>query len=315
LQLKTAMPFPPVSMHSIRSSNQRTLATHWNALAADRGFPPIGAFQPQAANHSLEQIILWDVERAGEAGGNCFRVRKVGLRAAEAIGDSPVGPIGKTMEELAPSALREISLNGARECVASGCAIYEIITTVDANAHVVECERLLLPFGDGEHVEQIVASLQLISFQGAIERQGFARDFVGKPQMTFSGMILSDAMARRGASAAVRVSQGTQANGATAHTQAASASREMAEPSSAQQPANDQRKAARRTVLKTGRIRFEKSSEICTVRDMSATGAAIDLAQAASIPDKFTLVLEMESTARNCTVVWRKDRQLGVRFG
>ena len=123
------MPFQPVSMHSIRSSNQRALAAHWNALASDRGFPAIGAFNPQATDHSPEQMILWDVENNGEAGGNCFRVRKVGLRAVEAIGDSPIGPIGKTMEELAPPPLREISLNGARECVASGCAIYEIITT------------------------------------------------------------------------------------------------------------------------------------------------------------------------------------------
>jgi hypothetical protein len=309
LYLKTVMPFQPVSMHSIRSSNQRALAAHWNALASDRGFPAIGAFNPQATGHNPEQMILWDVESAGETRSSCFRVRKVGLRAVEAIGDSPIGPIGKTMEELAPPALREISLNGARECVASGCAIYEIITTVDANAHVVECERLLLPFGDGDSVEHIVASLQLISFQGAIERQGFARDFVGRPQLTFAGMILSDAMARRGPSAvSAGLSQGAQ-------TQAASNSREAAGAASTQQPATDKRKATRRTVLKTGRIRFGQSSETCTVRDMSATGAAIELAHSASAPDKFELVLEMESAARNCTVVWRKDRQLGVKFG
>jgi PilZ domain len=309
------MPFQPVSMHSIRSSNQRALAAQWNALATDRGFPAIGAFNPQATGHSPEQMILWDVESTGEADGCCFRVRKVGLRAVEAIGESPIGPIGKTMEELAPPLLREISLNGARECATSGCAIYEIITTVDANAHVVECERLLLPFGDGEHVEQIVASLQLISFQGAIERQGFVREFVGQPQLTFAGMILSDAMTRRGASAIAARAAAVQGNGPAAPTHVASASRGAAEPGSTQQGATDKRKAARRTVLKTARIRFEKSSEICTVRDMSATGAAIDLAHAASIPDRFTLVLEMESAARNCTVVWRKDRQLGVRFG
>ncbi len=244
-QLKIVMPFQPVSMHSIRSSNQRALATHWNALASDRGFPAIGAFNPQATGHSPEQMIVWDVESAGEAGSSCFRVRKVGLRAVEAIGDSPIGPIGKTMEELAPPPLREISLNGARECVASGCAIYEIITTVDANAHVVECERLLLPFGDGEHVEQIVASLQLISFQGAIERQGFARDFVGRPQLTFAGMILSDAMARRRPSAiAARVSQGPQANGATAHTQAASDRAKRQSTVQTQQPASRQAKGS-----------------------------------------------------------------------
>jgi hypothetical protein len=234
----------------------------------------------------------------------------VGLRAVEAIGDSP---IGKTMEELAPPPLREISLNGAHECVASGCAVYEIITTVDANAHVVECERLLLPFGDGEHVEQIVASLQLISFQGAIERQGFAREFVGKPQLTFTGMILSDAMTQKGPTAiAARLSQ---TNGTSTPAQTATDPREMVEPGSEQQPAADKRKAPRRAVLKTGRIRFGRSSEICTVRDMSATGAAIDAAGAAGVPDKFELVLEMESAARKCTVVWRKDRLLGVKFG
>ena len=32
------------------------------------------------------------------------------------------------------------------------------------------------------------------------------------------------------------------------------------------------------------------------------------------IPERFTLVLEMESAARPCTVVWRKDRQIGVEF-
>jgi hypothetical protein len=243
------MPFQPVSMHSIRSSNQRALAAQWNALATDRGFPAIGAFNPQATGHSPEQMILWDVESTGEADGCCFRVRKVGLRAVEAIGESPIGPIGKTMEELAPPLLREISLNGARECATSGCAIYEIITTVDANAHVVECERLLLPFGDGEHVEQIVASLQLISFQGAIERQGFAREFVGQPQLTFAGMILSDAMTRRGASAiAARVTAAVQGIGPAAPTQVASTSHGAAEPASMQQGATDKRKAARRTV-------------------------------------------------------------------
>jgi len=300
-------------MHSIRSSNQRALATHWNALATDRGFPAIGAFNPQMANHSPEQMIVWDVENASEAGSSCFRVRSVGLRAVEAIGDSPIGPLGKTMEELAPPPLREISLNGARECVASGCAVYEIITTVDANAHVVECERLLLPFGDGEHVEQIVASLQLISFQGAIERQGFAREFVGRPQLTFTGMILSDAMTRQGPTAIA--ARRSQTNGTSAPAQPARDPRDMAEPGSEQQPATDKRKAPRRAVLKTGRLRFGRSSEICTVRDMSSTGAAIDTAGAARVPDKFELVLEMESAARACTVVWRKDRLLGVRFG
>ena len=78
----------------------------------------------------------------------------------------------------------------------------------------------------------------------------------------------------------------------------------------------DKRKAARRKVLKTGKIHFGKSQ-----RDLHRAGHVrdrrIDRARAiqSSVPDQFTLVLEMESAARKCTVVWRKDRQLGIQFG
>jgi hypothetical protein len=305
--LKIAMPFQRVSLHSIRSSNQRALATHWNTLAVGRGFPTIAAFNPQSTGHSPEQIVQWDVESMDETGDRRFRVRAMGLRAAEAFGS---GLIGKTMEELVPPALRAISLNGARECAASGCAVYEVITTVDANAHQVDCERLLLPFGNGDSVEQIVASLQLISFQGTVERQVIARDFEAGPQVMFSGKIPSDAMVRWLASAPPL--QPAQANGS-----GAGARQPRDEPAAAPEKPErpDQRKAARRTVLKTGRIRFGRTSEVCTVRDMSATGASIELADAMNVPDRFSLTLEMESAARKCAVVWRRERQLGVKFG
>jgi hypothetical protein len=305
------MPFQRVSLHSIRSNNQRALATQWNMLAANAGFPSIGAFQPQAAGHSLEQIVLWDVDNTVERNARSFRVRQVGLRASEAFGGDMVG---KTMEELVPPALRTISVNGARECVESGCAIYEIITTVDGNAHQVDCERLLLPFGEDGNVEQIVASLQLISFQGTVERQAIRHDFETGPQVTFSGMILSDAMARlgpealadrkvRSAPSIVPVAAAQELEPVLVHVQA---------PES-QGP--EKRKAARRTALKTGRIRFGKTTENCTVRDMSAIGASIEVADAMDVPDRFSLVLEMESSARKCEVMWRRERQLGVKFG
>jgi len=34
----------------------------------------------------------------------------------------------------------------------------------------------------------------------------------------------------------------------------------------------------------------------------------------ASIPDKLSLLMEMESTTRRCAVVWRKPTQIGVDF-
>lgn len=52
----------------------------------------------------------------------------------------------------------------------------------------------------------------------------------------------------------------------------------------------------------------------CTVRNVSATGASIEGANLTGTPDVFTLVLEMELTARPCTVVWRKKTRIGVQF-
>jgi hypothetical protein len=298
------MSFQPVSMHSVRSSNQRTLVEHWNMLSVGRRFPSIEDFNPQARDHTPEQLIIWDVEGSGSQ--RQFRVRRMGLRAAEALGS---GPIGRTMEELVPPALREISLQGAHECAATGSAIYAIISTV-ANGNLVDCERLLLPFGrNGDTVEHIIAALQLISFQGAVERQEVSRDFETRSQMTFAGKIPSDWGARNPLV--------TVAAPALAPERVPAMSPEPVGVAAAPAgpPPADKRQAARRKVLKTGKIHFGKSREVCTVRDLSSTGASIELARRINVPDYFTLVLEMESAARKCTVVWRNGLQLGIQFG
>jgi hypothetical protein len=289
------MPFQPVSMHTIRSSNQRALAAHWNMLSTDRRFPSFAAFQPQPKDHSPEQLIVWDVEDGGEAGGRRFRVRRLGLRAEETLGASM---IGKTMDEVVPPSLKTISLDGAHACAASGSALYAIITTV-THGHQVDCERLLLPFGEGDTVEQIVASLQLISFQGPIDRREIRSDFEMRCSVSFAGSINSDWAVRNPGVIATPERPVLQAAPALAPESLAA----------------DKPKPSRRKVFKTGKIYFGKSSEVCTVREMSATGASIELADPAHVPDRFRLVLEMESASRSCAAIWRKDRQIGIRFG
>ena len=76
----------------------------------------------------------------------------------------------------------------------------------------------------------------------------------------------------------------------------------------------DKRKATRRDVMRAGKISFARQSMTCTVRNISATGAAIEGANITTIPDSFKLVMEMESAARDCKVVWRKPKQIGVAF-
>jgi hypothetical protein len=52
----------------------------------------------------------------------------------------------------------------------------------------------------------------------------------------------------------------------------------------------------------------------CSVRNVSNTGAALDVTSPIGIPDQFALVLPGEGLPMPCHVVWRKQRRLGVAF-
>jgi hypothetical protein len=78
--------------------------------------------------------------------------------------------------------------------------------------------------------------------------------------------------------------------------------------------ATDHRIRQRRRVLKTGRISFAESIITCTIKNLSATGAALEVTKSTGVPENFDLVIEMERAIRSCEVVWRREKCLGVRF-
>ena len=52
----------------------------------------------------------------------------------------------------------------------------------------------------------------------------------------------------------------------------------------------------------------------CTVRNISDTGAAIEVESPLYIPDRFKLIVQTDNLNRSCHVVWRKERRIGVAF-
>jgi PilZ domain len=74
------------------------------------------------------------------------------------------------------------------------------------------------------------------------------------------------------------------------------------------------RRAPRHRVLKAGTISFGGAGISCTVRNLSETGAALEVPSPVGIPAEFTLVVEADHTTRQCRVVWRKERRIGVTF-
>ena len=79
---------------------------------------------------------------------------------------------------------------------------------------------------------------------------------------------------------------------------------------------DEHRQASRRRLFKAGKISFESGGAIdCTVRNLSQTGAALEVASPIAIPENFTLLINDEQQMHTrCRVVWRKENRIGVQF-
>ena len=78
---------------------------------------------------------------------------------------------------------------------------------------------------------------------------------------------------------------------------------------------DERRDKARRRVLKAGTIEFGGGAIDCTIRNFSDTGAALDVTSPVGIPEHFTLFIPADGKHLSCTVVWRKEKRIGVKFG
>jgi hypothetical protein len=70
----------------------------------------------------------------------------------------------------------------------------------------------------------------------------------------------------------------------------------------------------RRRILKAGSIEFGGGAIDCSVRNLSETGAALEVVTPLFIPDRFTLSVRTDQFRRPCHIVWRKQRRIGVAF-
>lgn len=77
---------------------------------------------------------------------------------------------------------------------------------------------------------------------------------------------------------------------------------------------SDNRAAYRKRVLKAGVVKLADTMIDCTVRNVSETGAALEIISPLFIPDRFILSIKSDQIERSCQVVWRKEKRLGVSF-
>ena len=78
----------------------------------------------------------------------------------------------------------------------------------------------------------------------------------------------------------------------------------------------ERRRQRRARTLKSARILFNQHHSVidCTVRNMSPTGACLNVESALGIPEQFDVMFEADHTVRPCRMIWHKERQIGVEF-
>jgi hypothetical protein len=178
------MKFQNTTAERVSSTSQRALLLYWRRQANGRPFPQISEFSPTGRIHDPKQLVIWQVEHDGPK--RRYRALHHGAHVAEAFGQSWAG---RTMDEVVPAFGRAFALHSAEACVLTGQAVYTIFSTRDDQHRTIDCERLLLPFGAGGKVEQIVASLQLISLEGEFRRDTVLQAFDAHISVAFAGVI------------------------------------------------------------------------------------------------------------------------------
>ena len=76
----------------------------------------------------------------------------------------------------------------------------------------------------------------------------------------------------------------------------------------------ENRSNLRKRILKAGRINFGFGSIDCVVRNISETGASLEVESPVGVPERFELLIVADRCCKSCKVVWRKERRVGVHF-
>jgi len=72
--------------------------------------------------------------------------------------------------------------------------------------------------------------------------------------------------------------------------------------------------APRHRVMKPAKIEYGGIKTPCTIRDLSVTGAALEVSELGKIPATFNLIMPEDRLKLACRVVWHRDYRLGVAF-
>jgi hypothetical protein len=162
------MEFASANPSVVRSVKQRDLLNAWlRARGKAQTLPALADYQPDRIADELADLMGFDVE--GEGDNARFVITQEGARLTATYGNEHIAPERRTNRYLddAIGPERYARVVGLyRGCLARKLPTYSISMVQDPDGKDVQYERLLLPFGSADRVEQIVGSYKAISIEG-----------------------------------------------------------------------------------------------------------------------------------------------------
>jgi hypothetical protein len=165
------MSFESANPSVVRSVKQRDLLNAWlRVLGKDRALPVLGDYKPDRIADEMADMMGFDVEGSGDDAR--FLITQEGARLTATYGNEHIAPDKRTNryldDAIGPARYARV-VPSYRACLAHKRPTYSVSMVRDADGKDVSYERLLLPFGSGADVEQIVGSYKAISIEGGFK--------------------------------------------------------------------------------------------------------------------------------------------------
>ena len=162
------MEFAGADPSVVKSIRQRYLLNEWLRAAGKRQpMPLLRDFHLDRIDD--EMVDMMGV--VGEGDGARFLITHQGARLATTYGNERIDPAERPRfldEKVGPKRYANV-VDLYRACLRHARPAYSISTVQDADGKEVSYERLLMPFGSGDAVQQIVGSFKCISIEGGFK--------------------------------------------------------------------------------------------------------------------------------------------------
>jgi hypothetical protein len=184
----------------VKSIRQREFLNTWlRALRKPRPLPSLLDFKPERINaDELADMMGFNVEGDGEAAR--YVITHEGSRLTATYGNGHVDPAKRTNryldDAIGPDRYGRV-VPSYRACIMLKRPTYSVSMVRDPDGKDVSYERLLLPFGPADRVEQIVGSYKAISIDGGFKVNNLMGDTPHSLPVVVVNAVIYQEVARR----------------------------------------------------------------------------------------------------------------------